>query len=253
MSKEQINSIEEVIALLDEIISETEKNENPLGYFAALYRNVTAKVKAGIQNNFFENGPRMEKLDIIFAKRYLDAYYAWQKSEEVTKSWQKAFELSNKTGPIVLQHLLIGMNAHINLDLGIAAAEVSKNKNINDLEVDFNKINEILSSLVNEVQNDLANMWPTLKKILQITKKADDFLVDFSMELARDGAWKFALTISETPEKSVEELIKIRDEKIAKKAGLIANPGFLANIILKIIRLGEKGTVKNRIIQLATD
>ena len=253
MSKEQINTIEEVIALLDEIISETKENENPLGYFAALYRNVTIKVKEGIQNNFFDDGPRMEKLDIIFAKRYLDAYYAWQKNEAVTKSWQKAFELSNSYWPIVLQHLLIGMNAHINLDLGIAAAEVSKNKNIHDLEVDFNKINEILSSLVNEVQNDLANMWPTLKKILQITKNADDFLVDFSMKLARDGAWKFALMISETPENSIGELIKIRDKKIAQKAGLITNPGLIANIVFKTIRLGEKGTVKNRIKLLATN
>ena len=248
----QISSIDQVISILDEIIAESEKNNNPLGYFAALYRNVTAKVKEGIQNNFFDDGPRMEKLDIIFAKRYLDAYYAWQKNEEVTKSWQKAFELSNSYWPIVLQHLLIGMNAHINLDLGIAAAEVSKNRNINDLEDDFNKINQILSSLVNEVQNDLSKMWPTLEKILQKTKKADDFLVDFSMELARNGAWKFAKTIAKTPIESVDTLINDRDIKVAKKAGLIVNPGFLANIILKIIKLGEKGTVKNRINQLAT-
>jgi hypothetical protein len=252
MNTENINSINQIITLLDEIISETEKNDNPLGYFAALYRNVTIKVKEGIQNNFFEDGPRMEKLDVVFAKRYLDAYYLWKNNKEVTKSWQKAFELSTNYWPIVLQHLLIGMNAHINLDLGIAAAEVSKNKNLSNLENDFKKINKILSSLVNEVQNDLANMWPTLKKILQKTKKANDFLVDFSMELARDGAWKFAQTISETPYEDVEKLIKTRDEKIEKKAGLITNPGFLANAVLKIIRIGEKGTVKNRINQLAT-
>ena len=145
MNTLQINSIDQVIALLDEIVSETEKSNNPLGYFAALYRNVTIKVKEGILNNFFDDGLRMEKLDVIFAKRYLDAYYSWQKNEPVTQSWQKAFELSTGFWPIVLQHLLIGINAHINLDLGIAAAEVSKNKNINDLENDFNKINEILS------------------------------------------------------------------------------------------------------------
>lgn len=249
----RINSIDEVIALLDDIVSETKKNNNPLGYFAALYRNVTAKVKEGIQNNFFDDGQRMEMLDIIFALRYIDAYYSWQKNEPVTKSWQKAFEMSNNYWPIVLQHLLIGMNAHINLDLGIAAAEVAKNKNIDDLENDFKKINEILSSLVNNVQNDLANMWPTLKKILQKTKKADDFLVDFSMKLTRDGAWKFAQIIAETPENNLRELIEDRDKKIAKKAGLITNPGFLANAVLKIIKLGEKGTVESRINQLATD
>jgi len=252
MSTLNINSIDQVIKLLDEIISESEKNNNPLGYFAALYRNVTTKVKEGIENNFFDDCPRMEKLDIVFALRYLDAYYAWQKKEVVTQSWQKAFELSTNNQPIVLQHLLIGMNAHINLDLGIAAAEVSKNKNINDLENDFNKINDILSSLVNKVQNDLAEMWPTLRKIMQMTKKVDDFLVDFSMKLARDGAWKFAEILAKAPENSIGKLIEARDLKVAGKAGLITNPGFPAGIVFKIIRLGERGNVQKRIKMLAT-
>ncbi len=248
----QINSIQQVVSALDEIISESIKNKNPLGYFAALYRNITVKVKEGIENNFFDDGPRMEMLDVIFAKRYINAYYAWKKNERITNSWQKTFELSTSYWPVVLQHLLIGMNAHINLDLGIAAAEVSKNGNINDLEDDFRKINIILSSLVNEVQQDLADMWPTLKKILQKTKKADDFLVDFSMELARNGAWQFALIMANSPGKNAEIIINSRDEKIVKKANLITNPGILANIIFKIIRLGEKGTVEKKIMQLAT-
>jgi hypothetical protein len=252
MSTLQINSIDEVINELEKIISECEKNNNLLGYFAALYQNVTIKVKEGIESNFFDDGPRMEKLDVIFAKRYIDAYYAWQRNEPVTKSWQKTFEISNNYWPIVLQHLLVGMNAHINLDLGIAAAEVSKNKNIDDLENDFNRINEILSSLVNDVQNNLAEIWPTLKKILQKTNKADDFLVDFSMKLARDGAWKFALLISETSDNSFQQIIETRDFKVAKKTEIVINPGFWAGIIFKIIRLGERGNVGKRIRQLAT-
>jgi hypothetical protein len=251
MNTIQFNTIDDVISELQKIISECEKSNNPLGYFAALYQKVTIKVKEGIENEFFDDGPRMEKLDVIFAKRYIDAYYARQKNEAVTKSWQKAFDISNNYWPIVLQHLLIGMNAHINLDLGIAAAEVSKNKNLDDLQDDFNRINDILSSLVNEVQNNLSEIWPTLKKILQKTNKADDFLVDFSMKLARDGAWKFAKTMSEKPENDIDNLLEERDAKVAEKAVLITNPGFVANLIFKIVRLGEKGTVALRIKQLA--
>lgn len=250
MRTSQINTIDQVISVLDEIISETKNNNNPLGYFAALYRKVTIKVKEGIQDNFFDDGQRMEKLDIVFAKRYIDAYYAWQKKEVLTSSWQKAFEPSNNYWPIVLQHLLLGMNAHINLDLGIAAAEVAKN-NIDDLENDFNKINKILSSLVIEVQNDLAAIWPTLGKILRLTNKADDFLVDFSMELARDGAWKFAQTIARSPNKNIERIINDRDKKVAKKVALVLGPGFIAKLIFKIIRLGEKGSVIEKIRKLA--
>ena len=247
---QQIKTIDQVISTLDEIIADSEKSQNPRGYFAALYRKVTIKVQEGIKSDFFDDGPRMEQLDVIFAKRYIDAYWAWQNKSDATKSWNKTFEISGDYWPIVLQHLLLGMNAHINLDLGIAAAEVSKNNNITDLKNDFYKINQILSSLVISVQNDLASIWPTLSKILKKTGKADDYFVDFSMQLARDGAWNFALQLANTPEDRIEKVIKERDEKVVKKVNLILNPGFIAKIIIKIIRLGEKGTVQEKIRHL---
>ncbi len=71
------------------------------------------------------------------------------------------------------------------------------------------------------------------------------------MKLARDGAWKFAKTMSETTENDIDKLLEERDLKVAEKAVLITNPGFVANLIFKIVRLGEKGTVASRIKQLA--
>lgn len=242
-----IETIDDVISSLDDIIKTSQINNNPLGYFAALYRRVTIKVKEGIANNFFDDGPRMEKLDVIFASRYLDAYAAYQDNEEITDSWKIAFYLSTDYWPIVLQHLLIGMNAHISLDLGIAAAEVSDGKNIEDLKSDFDKINEILSSLVTEIENDLADIWPTLKKILKFIRKVDNFLVDFSMELARDGAWRFAKQLAGTSENQLKLFITQRDQKVTKKAVIITNPGFIAGVVLGIIRIGERGSVSDKI------
>lgn len=245
-----INSIDDVIAALEKIIVEAEKNNDVSGYFAVLYLKVTKKVKEGIETNQFEDGPRMEMLDVIFASRYLNAYQAWKKNEPVSASWKKTFESSTDFWPIVLQHLLMGMNAHINLDLGVAAAAVSKEKNIYALQNDFNKINEILSSLVNEVQNNLAEIWPTLKKILQKTRKVDDFLVDYSMQLSRDGAWKFATGIANKADAELPVLIEARDKKVAEKSKIIINSGFIARLIFGIIRISELGSVKQKIAKL---
>jgi hypothetical protein len=247
---QQVNNIDDVIAVLDNIILESENNNDTSGYFAALYRKVTIKVKESIAGNQFEDGQRMEKLDVIFASRYLDAYHAWKNDEPVTASWKKTFDISTNYWPIVLQHLLMGMNAHINLDLGIAAAEVSKTQNINGLQKDFDTINSILSSLVNEVQNDLANIWPRLKWVLQKTRGVDDFLVDFSMQLSRDGAWKFALYLAEGHAGNLDSLIAARDMKVAEKSKIITNPGFIVRVIFGIIRIGERGSVKQKIEKL---
>ncbi len=245
-----IRSIDEVITILEGIVQESKKHNDPLGYFAALYKKVTVKVKTGIADHYFDDGPRMEQLDIIFASRYIDAYRAFKQHESVTHSWQKAFELSRFYWPIVLQHLLIGMNAHINLDLGIAAAEVMADKPINDLKNDFNKINGILSDLVHDVESDLAKIWPTLKKLLTWTGKVDNLLIDFSMELARDGAWKFAVAFANTPKEHQPALIQSRDHKVSETGLLITNPGWFASLLFKIIRLGERGSVADKIDDL---
>jgi hypothetical protein len=249
MEHSEIKTIDDVILFLDKIIVQSEKNNDPLGYFAVLYQRVTQKVKEGIRTNYFDNGPRMEMLDVIFAKKYIDAWIAWQNHKMTSESWEKAFSLSKKSWPVVLQHLLIGMNAHINLDLGVAAAEISKN-NIEDIKDDFFRINEILSSLVNEVQNNLSSIWPMLKKILLKTGKTDNFLVDFSMELARDGAWEFAQNIANLPKIDLDNQIKIRDVKVAKKSRIITQPKIWIRVILWIVRGGELGTVSEKIKKL---
>lgn len=250
MNPDEITSIDEVIVILGNIIIESQQNNNPAGYFAALYRKVTIKVKEGIATGFFDDGTRMEKLDVVFAKRYMNAYFSYQKGETITQSWQRAFDLSTQYRPIVLQHLLMGINAHINLDLGIAAAEISRGKNITDLENDFNRINEILSSLVHEVEDNLSVVWPALKYILKWAGKIDDYLVDFSMKLARDGAWTFANQFSQVPENETKSVIATRDQKVADIDRVILKPGIIATFVLLLIRITERGSTAEKIQKL---
>jgi hypothetical protein len=246
----QAQTIDEVIVILEDIIQNTEKNNDTLGYFAVLYQKVTLEVKEGVAAGFFDDGPRMEKLDVIFANRYLEAYFDYKNNKAVTDSWDMTFKYSIKYWPIVLQHLLMGMNAHINLDLGIAAASVMKNKNIDDLEADFNRINEVLSSLVNEVQQNLSEIWPPLKWLLKLSGKIDDHITDFSMKLARDGAWKFAKSIVDKSGEVLEILIVERDTKVALKTRIITNPGVLVKSAFIVVRLGERGSVSEKIGKL---
>jgi len=246
-----IDNIDDVILALDQIIAESEQNNDPAGYFAALYRNVTIRIKDGIASGYFDDGARMEKLDVVFAKRYIDAYFNFSNNKPITKSWQKAFDLFSQYRPIVLQHLLMAMNAHINLDLGIAAAKISEGKDLADLKNDFNRINEILSLLIHAVEDDLSAIWPALKFILKHTGKVDDFLVDFSMKLARDGAWKFANQFSTVPETGQIQAILDRDRKVATKTDLILKPGLIASTILWFIRITERGSVASKIKKLA--
>lgn len=244
----QATTIDEVIAQLDQIIQQSIEEESALGCFAALYRTVTITVKNKLGTNFFDDDKRMEKLDVTFANRYLEAYANFKLGRATTKSWEAAFRAAAEDNLIVLQHLLLGMNAHINLDLGIAAAEITDKSTIAALHPDFNKINDILATLMDGVENDLAEIWPTLRIILKYTQNVDNFLARFSMNLARNGAWKFANELAAANQNTLPaEMILARDEKVSSLVRKIVPSGFMERIIFGIIRWGERGNVSDKI------
>lgn len=115
-------TIDDVLRALDGIIKWSFDRRSRLGYFAAVYRRVTMAVKQGVADNIFQDGARMERLDVIFANRYLDALQEFRNGQPTTMSWRAAFQAAAYWYPLAPQQLLVGMNAHINLDLGVAAA-----------------------------------------------------------------------------------------------------------------------------------
>ncbi len=240
-------SIDEVIAQLTAIVEWSKQNNSRMGYFAALYRKVTIQVKKGITDNFFDDGPRMERLDIIFANRYIHACYQYQTGQTPTQSWVRAFNETEHWWPIVLQHLLIGMNAHINLDLGIAAAETVPPGELPSLKGDFDKINGVLAGLVGDVQKELAEIWPLLKLLNSALGNVETAIINFSMEKARDAAWSFAEKLSPLSEEQRQQAIIDKDEMIALFSRVISHPGYYPSLIIGIIRLGERGTTRQRI------
>jgi hypothetical protein len=240
-------TIDDVIEYLDQIIEESKRESSYLGYFPALYRKVTIRVKEGIEKREFEDGPRMERLDVIFANRYLDAYYRYKSDLPVTKSWDFAFEKTKNWWPLTLQHLLWGINAHINLDLGIAAVETMGEKPMSALKSDFDKINEVLAELVEEVQDELCEIWPFLKVLLKLSGKLDDKLINFSMKLARDGAWEFAEELAATFPQERSQAIANRDVRIEQIAEYVYPANILARILFGIIRVGLRKSVPKRI------
>ncbi len=243
----QANTIDEVILQLEKIIEQSIADQDPMGFFAALYHQVTVTVKDGIRQSYYQDGPQMEKLDILFANRYLYAYAQFKNKETCTQSWLYAFDCTRRFWPTVLQNLLLGINAHINLDLGIAAAHTCPGEGIHALKADFDKINIVLAAMVTDVEKSLTTIWPRLSWVLEKFGKTDTFLIDFSMKQARDGAWKFATELARLPPEQQLAQIQVRDIKIRKIAHMISKPGFFISSIFMIIRIGEIGTVAKKI------
>jgi hypothetical protein len=245
-----MNTIDEVITRLTEIIEESLQCQSRLGYFAALYRKVTIHVKEGIANNQFQDGQRMERLDVCFANRYLEAYTLHRQGKQPTAAWQVSFEAAERWRPLILQQLLLGINAHINLDLGIAAMETSPGEDLHSLQSDFQAINSILFNLVQPVQDEIGQVSPWIGFLEKIDPSADDAIINFSMRVARDSAWRFALRLNALDAKERPGAIQRRDKEIAELGQLVLNPpGVFFKSGLMLIRLRESNDIP-RVIDL---
>lgn len=229
-------TIDEVIEELDRVVRTCRVEELRAGYFAALYRRVTVAVRDWIRAGRFEDGPRMERLDVLFADRYLAA---WRAGRPVTLSWRVAFDASEKWWPITLQHLLLGMNAHINLDLGIATARTARRGRIDELHADFLTINRVLASVVEEVQERLARVWPLLRLVDGVAGGADEAVIRFSLTRARDAAWLFATRLDRCDPSEWGIEIEAVDRFVSRLGHRIERPGRWLGPGLRFVRLGE--------------
>ncbi len=240
---EPAGTIDDVVDRLDKILGWATTHQSRLGYFPALYRKMTLAVRDGIRQDVFDDSPRMERIGVVFANRYLRAFAQHQKGERPSRAWLLAFEAARDWWPLVVQHLLEGMNAHINLDLGIAVAETVPAADLSGAKNDFDKINDLLADLVDTVQDELAEVWLSYRGLDWITGRSDEALVNFSLEKARDCAWKAAQDHS-----ALDGTVRLQHidalDKAAELIGrLVLHPGILTSSALRVIRLGEQGTV----------
>lgn len=237
-------TIDEVIAQLDDIIARSIRDGSRLGYFAALYRKVTVKVREGIAQGRFEDGPRMERLDVRFANRYLEALNQYQRGEQPTRCWLVSFKAAAAWRPIILQDLLLGMSAHINFDLGIAAAEVAPGDELPSLQHDFNEINNILAALVGQVESEINEVSPWINFLDHIDPKADTAIVNFSMDKARGCAWDLATKLAPLSPSRGKPVLDLRDLEMTALADLVWHPvGLVFKLGLLLIRSRESSDV----------
>ena len=240
----QAGTIDEIIVQLGDLIALSIRDGSRLGYFAALYRKVTVKVKEGIAEGRFENGPRMERFDVTFANRYLEAMSQFRIGQQPSSCWLAAFKAAAAWRPIILQQLLIGMNAHINYDLGIAAAEIAPGEELPSLQHDFNEINTILAGLVEQVQSEVYEVSPWIRFLGNIDPKADVAIVNFNMDKARASAWDLATTLAPLSPNQWTPHLALRDLEATALAELVRYPiGLIFKLGLIVIRSRESSDV----------
>jgi hypothetical protein len=207
-------NLQETIANFDAIVAWAINAPSGIGYFATIYKRATIAVSNAIDTGKFQHPEVMTRFTLTFSQRYFDALNAHFHPTDYTGPthvWQWAFDGVEYAEPIIFQHLLTAVDAHINLDLGVTAAQVGAGA-MDDLHHDFNMINAILGSQVQGVFDALAEVSPRTHTIRNLLPGDEVDEINALLIVFRDLAWNFANVLADSPH-DFQELVDLQDSR----------------------------------------
>lgn len=205
------------------------------GYFCAMYARVTSHIATSIAQGRFEDGERMERFASIFAGFYTRCHGP---SPTRPRCWQASFDVAPRDDLLIVQHLLIGINAHVNFDLAQATVEVAAaGGSLQAVRGDFDAINDVLAAMTKDLLSDLdrVSSWTNEAGIL-----GGGRLFSFSLQRARAQAWSAAERLFALDEAGRAREVAELDHLVSVLAFLVSEPSLPGRVLVRLARRFEE-------------
>jgi hypothetical protein len=193
--------------------------------FNGMYLQVTEAVRDELPA--FERPEFVERLDVLFAEFYFQAFDAAAAKAWVSKAWAPLFERKDERGILALQFAVAGMNAHINNDLAHALIltwrdlDLAPSRDSPEYR-DYLKVNAILERVEADIKGPLAD--DLIRDVDTVLGTADDFLALWSIRRAREEAWRRGLIMRAIPDSELDSLF---DGFVGFAGNLLLRPSVL--------------------------
>jgi hypothetical protein len=209
-------TVAEVVARLTDIETEIFLPDG-VACFNMMYLRVTEAVRDALPT--FDNREFIERLDIVFAEFYFEAYAAAAAQAWVSKAWEPLFQ-RRAEHRMALQFAITGMNAHINNDLAHALVLTWRELGFDSaMRSDYDKVNDILKSVEQDIKGPLSS--DLIQEVDTAFGTTDDFLALWSIRHARDQAWERAQIMRHIPG---DELDGLFDRIVGFAGNLLLGP-----------------------------
>ena len=166
------------------------------GLFVIAYAEMTTRLKFALMDRpspFNDPGWVRDYL-LAFANLYRKALHGFVTRATIPAAWRIAFErAADDRGVISLQHLLLGINAHIGHDLPLSLQQVG----LGDGETqqrryaDHQRVNEILKAATNPIQDKVTrfHLSQGFSLLERIIGPFDERLTEYFFQRQRARAW----------------------------------------------------------------
>ena len=210
------------------------------GYFPALYSRVTARIGASIEKGTFADGPGIDRFATRFASHYVTAADDHLRGP---RCWQACWSVAGDPKLLIVQHLLLGINAHVNYDLPRAVVEVADERgDLLSIRHDFDAVNDVLAATYVDVVKDLDRVSRWVNSAVRL---GGGRAFNFSLRLARARAWQAATAMHSLSGEGRRAYADELDRMVAVLAVLITRPSPVLRPFLSLARhLEEHDTTK---------
>jgi hypothetical protein len=139
---------------------------------------------------------------------------------------------------MIAQHLLLGINAHVNHDLPQVVVALSPSRAaLADLRTDFDAVNDILAESLPMVLRSLGTVSRWVNTIAVL---GGGQVFDFSLQVARRRAWDAAIRMHALDEAGRAEYVAELDRLVRVLAYMVANPGPVSSFGVRLGRRCEE-------------
>lgn len=202
--------------------------------FLNCYMLMTDNMLTALEQGEFADREWVGRLLHRFADYYFDALDAYERDAPLTPSvWRQAHQIARQGDALVLQHLMLGVNAHINYDLVFTLAELLQPEwaaldtaQRRQRYADHSHVNTVIARTIDTVQDQvITRLAPAFFLVDRLLGRADEWAATRLISTWRDAVWHHAVRLLDATSQTARTDVQHQVETYTlRRAGAILRP-----------------------------
>lgn len=225
---------------MDSLIDEWQQRQDRRVDFLRCYRLMTGNMLLAIKKGEFHDGPWVQQLLDHFADYYFTALANYEQDRPETPAvWTTTHRAAVQPKTLLLQNLLLGINAHINYDLVLTLYDVlapewqalSATARRQRYE-DHRRVNTVIGRTVDAVQDSIVEPKEPLMQIVDaLLGPVDELTASLMIRRWREEVWRHTLQMLAAPDEAERESLRQQVETLTlERAQAILRPAGLDSL-----------------------
>ena len=217
-----------VVDRMNRLVHQWEAQQDRRAIFLNCYALMTQNMWLALVEGRFRDPDWVTILLNRFADYYFNGLEAYERRDPATPAvWLLAYEATTRPQPRALQHLLLGVNAHINYDLTLTLVELLgptwttlTDEQRQQYQHDFDLVNVIIKGTINQVQDEVLERHDWLMAWVDLLGgPLDEWFTGWLITGWRDEVWREAMNMMACADAAAQEQCRLNLETTSLERG----------------------------------